>query len=96
MQGVQPDRVVAHGTQQGAFGIVACRRIFLCCRLQIQGMLCIACGQAQLFQHVLCRLHQFGPLFDQQVATFGLGRVDGAGDRHHVAALLKGLFGRDE
>ena len=96
LQGIEAHGVVAQGTQQRPFVVLACRRIFLCWHLQVQRLLHVGRGQTQFFQHVLCRLHQFRALFDERVAAFGLCGMDRPGDGHDVATLLQGLFGGDE
>ena len=64
--------------------------------MQVQHLLRGRRGQAKFFQHILRRLDQFGALFDERVAAFGLCGMDGARDGHHVAALLQCLFRGDE
>ena len=50
----------------------------------------------QLFQHMLDRLHQFGPLANQGMATFGLGGVNRARDREYITTHLQRLLGSDQ
>ena len=52
--------------------------------------------QPHFFKHILGRLHQLGPLFDQGMAAAGLGGVDGARNCEHLLALLGGQSGGDQ
>ena len=51
---------------------------------------------AQLFQHILRRLNQFGALANQAVAAFGQAGVDGARYGKDIFAQLQGLPCCDE